>query len=247
VPGSGPTGATSPFAPQKGQALGQFVAFLACAGQESMVQLGYSPLPPVLVSEDFNAIGRLNGGQQPPPPTAANCKNPYVDGSTPLPGSPVVVGVSGGGIGGTGSTTGTGSTATTGAANTSGGSGAGGSSFGGSGGSGASGGSGSSGSSAASRAAAAAGLTPQLAAEGYTVVNGQIVRKLGQGGPNQYQRAATLVAATDAVANPQAGLYIGWAALVLGAIVLPPLIAMRRSRRRQAAADGFPSVPTDGA
>ena len=79
------------------------------------------------------------------------------------------------------------------------------------------------------------------------MVNGQIVRKLGEGGPNEYQRAATLVAATDAVANPQVGMYIGWAALVLGVIVLPPLIAMRRSRRRQAAADGLPSEPIAGA
>ena len=57
VPGSNPTGPTSPFAPQKGQALGQFASFLACAGQSKMAQLGYSPLPPVLVQEDFNAVG----------------------------------------------------------------------------------------------------------------------------------------------------------------------------------------------
>ena len=68
--------------------------------------LGYSPLPPVLVQEDFNAIGRMNGGVQPPPPTAANCKNPYVDGEVPLPGSPVVQGVSGGGSRPAGSTDG---------------------------------------------------------------------------------------------------------------------------------------------
>ena len=91
---------------------------------------------------------------------------------------------------------------------------------------------------------AAAGLTPQLAAEGYTVVNGQVVRKLGVGGPNEYKRAATLVAATDAVANPQAGLYIGWALVVLGIILLPPLIAMRRSRGR-AAAGGILPLPSD--
>ena len=78
--------------PQKGQALGQFVAFLACAGQEKMALLGYSPLPPNLVQEDFNAIGRLNGGQEPPPVSAANCKNPYVDGQIPLPGEPPVQG-----------------------------------------------------------------------------------------------------------------------------------------------------------
>ncbi|HEY7946398.1 MAG TPA: substrate-binding domain-containing protein [Acidimicrobiales bacterium] len=82
---AGPQG-TSPFTPDRGQELGQFVNFMACAGQEKMALLGYSPLPPNLVQEDFNAIGRMNGGQQPPPPTAANCHNPYVDGEVPLPG-----------------------------------------------------------------------------------------------------------------------------------------------------------------
>ena len=53
---------TSPFAADKGAALGQFINFMACAGQEKMALLGYSPLPPNLVQEDFNAIGRLNGG-----------------------------------------------------------------------------------------------------------------------------------------------------------------------------------------
>jgi phosphate transport system substrate-binding protein len=88
---SGPSG-TSTFPADKGQALGQFVAFLACAGQEKMAILGYSPLPPNLVDEDFDAIGRLNGGHQPPPATASNCSNPYVDGQTPLPGEPSIVG-----------------------------------------------------------------------------------------------------------------------------------------------------------
>src|ERR1019366_285637 len=58
----------SPFPTSKGQALGQFVAYLACAGQARMSFLGYSPLPPVLVQEDFLAVGRMNGGVQPPPP-----------------------------------------------------------------------------------------------------------------------------------------------------------------------------------
>jgi phosphate transport system substrate-binding protein len=55
---SGP-GGTSSFAPDRGQALGQFVSFLACAGQQKMALLGYSPLPPNLVQEDFDAVGRL--------------------------------------------------------------------------------------------------------------------------------------------------------------------------------------------
>ena len=85
MPGSNPTGPTSPFDPAKGAALGQFVDFLACAGQQPMATLGYAPLPPALVREDFAAIGRMNGAVQPPPPTAANCANPYIDGQLKLP------------------------------------------------------------------------------------------------------------------------------------------------------------------
>jgi len=233
VPGSNPTGPTSPFPPEKGQALGQFVDFLACAGQEKMASLGYSPLPPVLVQEDFYAIGRMNGGQEPPPVSAADCKNPYVDGETLLPGSPTVVGVIIGGAG-------TGGSPTTTAAGGAGGSGGSGTKSGTKSGSGSSR-SGGSGSSSLAAQEAAAGLTPQLAAEGYTLVNGQIVRKLGVGGPNQFERADALVSATDAVGNPRFAVYAGWALLVLGLILLPPLIAMRISRRRQAAA---PDPPT---
>jgi phosphate transport system substrate-binding protein len=80
----------SPMTSDRGGELGQFVNYLACAGQEKMALLGYSPLPPNLVQEDFNAIGRMNGGKQPPAPTAANCHNPYVDGEVPLPGEPVI-------------------------------------------------------------------------------------------------------------------------------------------------------------
>ena len=220
VAGSSPTGPTSPFPNQKGAALGQFVSFLACAGQEHMASLGYSPLPPVLVQEDFFAIGRMNGGTEPPAPTAANCKNPYVDGETVLPGEPVPIGYTGPVPGVTTTTI------------TSGGPG--GSKSGSTSHSSSSGSRGSSSNSLAAQEAAA-GLTPQLAAEGYTVVNGQIVRKLGVGGPNQFERADALVSATDAVGNPQIAVYAGWALLVLGLILLPPLIAMRISRRRQPA------------
>ena len=71
-------GTTSPFSTVKGEALGHFVAFLACAGQEDMSELGYSPLPVTLVQDDFAAIGRINGAVQPPAPTPANCPNPNV-------------------------------------------------------------------------------------------------------------------------------------------------------------------------
>ena len=75
----------SPFSAAKGQVLGQFIAYLACAGQEPMATLGYSPLPPNLVQQDFAAIGPITGGVEPPPPTDANCPNPTVTGVLPLP------------------------------------------------------------------------------------------------------------------------------------------------------------------
>jgi len=68
---------------------GQFVSFVACKGQQSAGALGYSPLPPNLVQADFDAVGRITG-TQPPTATASNCANPYVDGSLPLPGEPVI-------------------------------------------------------------------------------------------------------------------------------------------------------------
>ncbi|MGC9961456.1 MAG: substrate-binding domain-containing protein [Acidimicrobiales bacterium] len=83
--------------PQKGAVLGQFIEFLACRGQDAAGQLGYSPLPPNLVQDDFNAIDRIAGAAKAPAtPTAANCPNPYVDGQTPLPGEPGQVGSGGG-------------------------------------------------------------------------------------------------------------------------------------------------------
>ncbi len=91
-------GSSSPFSPAKGQALGQFVQFVGCAGQEKMATLGYSPLPPNLVQDDFNAVGRMNGGVEPPPVNAQNCKNPYVDGEIPLPGEPQVVNLANPGV-----------------------------------------------------------------------------------------------------------------------------------------------------
>ena len=66
------------------------------------------------------------------------------------------------------------------------------------------------------------------------MVNGQLVKKLCDTPACQFKHANSLVAATDAVADPTAGMYIGWALLVLGAILLPPLIAMRINRRRLA-------------
>jgi phosphate ABC transporter phosphate-binding protein len=58
----------------------QFVQFLACQGQESAGELGYSPLPVNLVEADFAAAERIDGVQL-PAPTASNCPDPYVTGA----------------------------------------------------------------------------------------------------------------------------------------------------------------------
>ena len=204
---------TSSFPTAKGEALGQFVSYLACAGQARMAFLGYSPLPPVLVQEDFKAVGRMNGGKQPPPPTAANCKNPYVDGTTVLPGSPVVPGTTGGGV--------TPTTAPT---------GPGGGSAGGASGSSTSGGvTGSSGSANGSNSATA-GLTADQIAKGDTVVNGQVVHKPCPDG--RFICGADLAAATKSVIAPSALVYVGWSFLFLALVLGPPLVASRIKRRQ---------------
>jgi phosphate transport system substrate-binding protein len=88
-----------------GAVLGQFVQFIACRGQQSAGILGYSPLPPNLVDDDFAAVNRINGAAPLPAPTAANCPNPYLTGQLTLPGEPIQIG--GGGASTTGVTTAT--------------------------------------------------------------------------------------------------------------------------------------------
>jgi ABC-type phosphate transport system substrate-binding protein len=74
-----------------GAVLGQFVEFLACQGQQSAITLGYSPLPPNLVDDDFAGIKRIAGAAAPPASVnAQTCNDPYVGlfgGSGPPPTS----------------------------------------------------------------------------------------------------------------------------------------------------------------
>ena len=82
-----------------------YVKFIACQGQQSAGALGYTPIPPNLVQDDFDAINRINQGGAPPlpPATAANCPNPYLTGQLQLPGEPIQIGTAGA----SGTTTGT--------------------------------------------------------------------------------------------------------------------------------------------
>lgn len=215
---AGNNSGTSTYPANKGQVLGQFVAYMACAGQEKMADLGYSPLPPNLVSEDFDAIGRLNGGQQPPPVSPATCKNPYVDGETPLPGEPAVVGqapgVPGGGP----------------AAKTA----VGGTKVAGINGPGGSGGLGASGTGPGGAAAAIVSNGSGTA----SATSRALALSAAATGPNKYQRANGITAAAlhllDGLSpGAEVALWCGLLAVALGA---PPLAsaAVRRRRRRAA-------------
>lgn len=83
---------------EKGKILGQFIAFLACRGQQSAGQLGYSPIPANLIQVDFDAIKRLNGADPPPALDAEHCPNPYLTGELHIPGGgPILVGSGGNG------------------------------------------------------------------------------------------------------------------------------------------------------
>jgi ABC-type phosphate transport system substrate-binding protein len=226
----GPGGGSS-FPASKGQALGVFENFIACAGQQKMDVLGYSPLPPNLVDEDFAAIGRLNGATQPAPVPLngvdpnSPCRNPYVDGQIPLPGEPIIQGLVGGGGGINGGATAAALNAG-GSANAvagAGGGGAGGSAGGrhGAGGSG----------NAAGGIGSTKGLTAQQIAEGYRVINGQIVKVLPDTEADKFKRAGLFQTALIGLEN--SGLaYLGWALLVLAVVCLPPLIIARRNKGR---------------
>jgi phosphate transport system substrate-binding protein len=82
-------------APAIGQVLGQYIQFIACQGQQSAGALGYSPIPPNLVVDDYNAVNRINGAAQLPTPNAQNCPNPYLTGQLQLPGEPIQLGTAG--------------------------------------------------------------------------------------------------------------------------------------------------------
>ncbi|MGO9195953.1 MAG: substrate-binding domain-containing protein [Acidimicrobiales bacterium] len=81
------------YSPQMASEFGAFILFFACYGQQSAEVLGYSPLPPILVLRDFQAVDRIAGAPKAPSaPTPANCADPYVDGSQKFPGGPQVQG-----------------------------------------------------------------------------------------------------------------------------------------------------------
>jgi len=83
---SGDNSGTSSYSADRGAELAEFLNFAVCQGQEKVAILGYTILPRRLVVQAFSAIDRINGAVERRTPTAANCKNPYVDGQLHLPG-----------------------------------------------------------------------------------------------------------------------------------------------------------------
>ncbi|MFM7059676.1 MAG: phosphate ABC transporter substrate-binding protein PstS [Actinomycetes bacterium] len=83
-----PTTTDKPFSAEKGEALGRFILYFLCAGQQKAAQLGYSPLPKNLVQAAFDAERLIPGAPAPPP--IESCANPtitgdFVTGAAPLP------------------------------------------------------------------------------------------------------------------------------------------------------------------
>lgn len=228
APGVPSTSPRSPLDPQKGQEIGKFVAYLACAGQEQMTALGYSPIPGNLVKEDFAAIARLNGGVEPPAPTPANCPDPTL-GNT---GPPITTTTNPGGDGGaTGGGSGGGVGTQGGGAGTGGGIGGGGGGGGSTTGGGGSG-SGASGSGGAGGSGGASGTTGSTIPPGFVLHNGQLIPKgaLTSAVPSKYPRINAFTSAIDSLASPNLLRYFGGALLVVAIVVAPALIGMTRRR-----------------
>ena len=71
---------TTGFDPAKGEVLGKWLIYIACAGQQSAAPLGYSPLPKNLIQYVFDGVRRIPGAPEPPAITASGCPNPTVTG-----------------------------------------------------------------------------------------------------------------------------------------------------------------------
>jgi phosphate ABC transporter phosphate-binding protein len=223
------TGVGSEVPADKAAVLAQFVRFIACQGQQSAGQLGYSPLPPNLVQADFDAVQRITGIAL-PAPTAQNCLNPYIDGQIPLLGEPNISTTasgptSAGAVAAGPITTTTGAGAAAGAAANGGhGSGGAGSNTAGAG----------SGSGSGPGSATGSGSAAQaLAAATTTTTAPPVVPAGGQAFGVELEHVTTGLLGIRGPTG-QIALYT---TLFLALIILPPAIALLR-RRRQAADHG---------
>jgi ABC-type phosphate transport system substrate-binding protein len=66
------------FTTATGNALGQFINYVVCTGQQKAAILGYSPLPKNLVQFAFQAEQLIPGAPKPPALTPSACDNPTI-------------------------------------------------------------------------------------------------------------------------------------------------------------------------
>ena len=75
-----PTTTAAPFSTAKGRTLSTFINYFLCAGQSKADVLGYSPLPLNLVQAAFAQVKRIPGHVDPPSGDLSSCGNPAVQG-----------------------------------------------------------------------------------------------------------------------------------------------------------------------
>jgi phosphate transport system substrate-binding protein len=224
----------------QGAELAQFITFVACAGQVKMATLGYSPLPPNLVEDDFQAAGRLPGGTTPAAPTAANCANPYITGALQPVGEPQQVATTNPG---SDLSTGTVPAAAAAAAATAAAAAAAAGAKGAAGGHGAGAGSTSSGGTTSSGAAGSSSSAAHLA-PGVEKVGGAQTHSLAVGAYNRVNLMDA--AATRALGGWSTGEVALWCAVFVIAIVGLPLSAWYWQRRRRGEGIATTELPSDG-
>jgi phosphate ABC transporter phosphate-binding protein len=212
----------------------QYVQFLACDGQKAAGVLGYSPLPPNLVQADFNAVQLITGTAL-PPPTAANCADPYITGSFNAGGQagsgPVIVGTTSSTAAGAG---GSGGAAANPVATTSGSSSAGGKAGSQTGGSGS--GSGSASGAGSGSASASSVATAAKAAKAAAVAAAAAKRKAALAilpPAGQVPGEAMTHYTSKFLGLPGPSVIVVLATLAfLAVLAVPPLVASARRRRR---------------
>jgi PBP superfamily domain len=224
-----PTSTTPPMTTAKGYTLGAFGAYLLCEGQKPLDALGYSSLPINLVEAGFQQLQKIPGSQVPSQTTAQiqSCHNPTfsTNGTNTLAASdpnPPACDKQGP----TQCSTGTGGAKTPTPVNPS----ASASATGGTSGSATPGASGSTGTGTGSNTTGQ-GCSPDSGGCG---TSGG-----GQSGPQTVSGIAVNSAASLGDFS-QVGLMVLAAALLVGMVVVPPLIAERGRRRRERAGTDLP-------
>jgi phosphate ABC transporter phosphate-binding protein len=227
---------TPPMTLAKGLTLGAFGAYLLCQGQQPLDALGYSSVPINLVLDGFQQLQRIPGSQVPTESTAqiASCHNPTFDPTdtlsrnllaetAPYPAAcdkqgPTQCAAGTGGASGT-------STPVNASANGSAGGGA------------------SGGANPGASASTAAGSAASAAGQGCNPDSGNCgTAASGQGGALTVNPVAVNSPASLGDTLEVALMALA-AALLLGLILAPPLIAQATRRRRPPGGTGLPGSP----